>query len=233
MQVILLTGFLGRPNTFHTQLKCPTKRLKASVDSVIALSKQLPNRKIFVAITGDNNSYQEFKSLLSGNLCHSGIEFSFFKQDSADEPFGKGRCEYKLITKAISRFKLFRYSQIVKVTIKYSIRYHAMAFKTLRKHEGKAVFGWKYYCDDAIDTRFYSFKSNIFSKYEHEFLRVDDEKGYYLEHALFKVSKLEGSRPCLFQGRPIIEGLSGSENVFIKDAMWKKLLKIILRFLPF
>ena len=233
IQAFLLTGFLGKPNTCHTKLDCPSQRLSISIDSVISLSKQLPHNKIYVAITGDRKGYQDFRQYFSSNPCHADIQFCFFQQDPADELFGKGRCEYKLITKAINEFDLSRYEQIVKITLKYFIQHIATALKTLESNSTKGIFGWKFYLQAAIDTRFFSFTPEIFARYEYVFMQVHDAKGFYFEHAAWKVARIENIRPLVFYNKPIIQGLSGSSNVLIKYSWRKRLLKSILRFIPF
>ena len=81
-----------------------------------------------------------------------------------------------------------------------------------------------------VDTRCFIFLPEKFDELSDFLDKIDERRGYFVEHAIFDSVIANGARPGLFLGRPILSGLSGSTNVVVR-MHWGK--RIVIRLANF
>lgn len=100
--VILVTGFLGVPETSQTSLRDSVIRFRSTLAALTEL-RDRASCTIYVAVTGSSEAAEELRRavrLPPENL-------AWFPQRAELFEYGKGRLEVDLIRKAIRHWQLF------------------------------------------------------------------------------------------------------------------------------
>lgn len=204
---ILITGCIKPdPNMVFLTLKDPNIRREQYIDSLLFyLKDSIANKIVFC----DNSCSEIDKAVI--NYSHTlGKQFewiSFKGNTELSTKYGKGYGEGEIVQYALENSLLLKESDsFVKVTGRFRVINinHMMRFLS----SNKIYFDFQ---EDFVDTRCYvaniqKFSNNLINQYT----RVDDGKGYYLEHAYYDVVKDNRKDIKQFPMVINIQGQSGS-----------------------
>lgn len=154
------------------------------------------------------------------------LEILAFHNDAANVLIkGKGYGEGQIVNYAISHSRILSNSTaFVKCTSKLWVSNYASCISGFNGRLGFDFNGWL--TPRFIDTRFYiAAKDQYRSLLSDAHLQVDDDAGYYLEHAF--IDALSGLKPLDYAmvPTPRIQGVSGSTAKSYQPSSFKSLLR--------
>ncbi|MGH8517521.1 MAG: hypothetical protein ACREUE_08680, partial [Panacagrimonas sp.] len=124
--LILITGFLGVPQTEWSALRNPSLRFEQTRRAFESMRVAAGESRILLALTGDRDEYERMVRATGAPAddCH------WFRQDDADVPLGKGYLEHQLLLKSIRQWNLEVENPIViKLTAKYVVENFQTVFR--------------------------------------------------------------------------------------------------------
>lgn len=175
----------------------------------------------------DNSNYDYDFSKLKIISDKSGktIEFLKFEGDEKTSIFGKGYGEGEIIKYAIENSELLKNeSCFYKVTGRLIVKNFDL-FSYFNKNNKNIFFSPT---KKVVDTRFFKVEKSFYVNYLlDEYKKVNDSKGYYLEHVYYE--KLKNLKPKLSKSFifPNIAGVSGSTGEEYKNNFLKLIIKNI------
>lgn len=212
---ILVTIYLGKKETILVKDIKPEVRYKATLDALVDNFSKLEKVKLYLLCTGDKNSIDHLSRDLKNVNNFPDFSISYYSQEGEIKNKGTGYLEAVLLRKFLKDKENQMY---LKISGKYKIEnLSAVVNFVFRKN---LCFGWKNIGKKMVDTRCVYINKEIL--YNNNFDIINDAEGYYFEHAMY--DSLDKTNIGLIKGRPIINGLSGTDGLVISTARWKKLL---------
>ncbi|MFQ5334672.1 MAG: hypothetical protein ACE5DN_01225 [Flavobacteriales bacterium] len=198
---IIVTGTIV-PNSNYVAVADPATRLE---EYAVALRFYADNCRDHICFI-ENSTYDiEADRAFSGLLADRGIQLIKFPP-SKESDKGKGYQEFEMLDAAVKQLSS-SFESFVKITGRQRIMNIAKVCR-LR-------------CDNIIIDRYRDLRvalTNLFvvrmEFYSHHFKgayrEMDDSKGVYAEHVIYKKLRLLAGRVSLFPYSPIVRGVSGS-----------------------
>jgi glycosyltransferase involved in cell wall biosynthesis len=218
--VILVTIFLGIPQTQYSSLQDSNLRFELTLAALKELQSEKLGYRLFVAFTG--NAQEAQKMIFSANLDES--DAHWFEQDSSLLVYGKGRLEHALLMRSIQHWELqINNPWIFKLTAKYKIVNLKDTLEFIRSRTS-TVCAWKHIFGKIVDTRAVAFRARAYLHAQNLLDRIDDRRNYFMEHAVHDwVKSVSGTSPLLVH-RPLLSGISGSTGVQSSPSLLKRSL---------
>lgn len=195
----------------------------SSIMSIVYCDNSNPNSIIFKELT----EYAKHANVMFEVL-------TFYGNNEKVAEKGKGFGEGEITRYAVNNSKLLKEDELlIKLTGRLVIDNLASLAKKLTNN--KCYFNIPNHTRrDICDTRLYAmsvacYKEYFISAYE----KVDDNAGYYLEHAFMDVIKASGLQTYNFPEYPLYVGMSGTAASNYTYVKWKSELKNVLSFFQF
>lgn len=218
--VLLVTGYLGEPVTAETILQDGGKRFDATCQALRTLRNQATGVRILLAFTGDAEALRRLVSECDWPIADA----AWFEQNAEAIPFGKGFLEHQLIGRALKYWKLIEQEcTVLKLTAKYTVE-NLQNVLRLAGSSRLPLYGWQHPGQPLIDSRCFFFRANAYQGFSAHLERIDDRRGYYMEHALYDSMRQLRIKAGWLRHRPLVCGLSGSTGVTVRTVLWKRCL---------
>jgi hypothetical protein len=195
-----------------TKLDDPNERLELTLKG-IERWLAMPSVHSLVIVDGSGFDYSAQVSELN-RVAEKQVEFLAFRNNAERVRVqGKGYGEGEIVLHALKHSEtLMKAKFFAKCTAKLYVRNYARCL---------AVFNSKFMCGvygknsiRCLDTRFYISSREFWLKYFADaHVRVDDPRGYYIEHSYLDRLRENGIRGFTLPVPPLIEGRSGSDNI--------------------
>jgi hypothetical protein len=218
MSLLIITSTVN-VNSSLTVLVDPEIRLQQYISSILFYIKVKNLKSIIVC---DNSGYDYSKTNALKTLAEKyskKIEFLSFTSDHVNTmKYGKGYGEGEIMEFVVKNSQLYKNGEnsFFKVTGRIIIPNieKVIRFTPPRKNCFQRTVFNSLKTEDKIDTRFYYIKKVEFEKYLiRSYKNVNDNEGFYLEHAYFKSIIKDKIKYSLFYILPFIKGVSGSTGV--------------------
>jgi hypothetical protein len=215
---VVLTGFISSEVTVESSDSGMNSRVAHMYDSVEQFFGFASKVRLFLVLTGDERMCTDFFTLIKKKSPPDlSVFLSYFTQLDEDISRGKGWLEVRLLRKFFAENAL-QSELFLKVSSKYIVE--NIGDVLLFCENATCSVAWKHLGKKMVDTRVIVLTPNAL-----EFVsmnRVNDDAGYYLEHAMHEFIQAHG-RGLIFFDRPIIKGLSGSTGEFSEMSRLKKM----------
>ena len=218
MSLLIVTSTVT-VNSSLTVLVDPEIRLQQYISSILFYIK-VKNLDSIIVCDNSGYDYSKTSSLIALAEKHSKkIEFLSFTSDQQNTmKYGKGYGEGEIMEFIVKNSLLYkkRENSFFKVTGRIIIPNieTVIRFTAVRKNFFQRTVFNSLKSEDKIDTRFYYIKKVEFEKHLiTSYMNVNDNEGFYLEHAYFKSIIKEKIKYSLFYILPFIKGVSGSTGV--------------------
>lgn len=230
MVIIVTATIAPESNMQQLVLKDKEQRLKQYKSALNSLIDAKPDAKIVFC---DNSGFgtDGFEEEISCAK-KKGIQLeilSFWGNSDAVIRHGKGYGEGEIIRHVLSESRLIcdeRY--MMKITGR--LRVDNIANLVSKVNQNRVYFNIpNIHRKDLFDTRLYAMPVKTYREYfETAYKRVDDDHGYYLEHAFTDAIFANGLKVCNFPCYPRIVGESGSGGAQYTYTEWKSRVRDIL-----
>jgi hypothetical protein len=141
--------------------------------------------------------------------------FQFRANENLVKSFGKGAGEAEMFDQSLSNNFISGYDYILKSTGRLFIKNAESLIKNIIEKDGDWSISFRR-SFDLVDTRFFIIRASLFGVYMQGLANdVNDPKGVYLEHAVFRRvcrSIADGRKWVMFNNLPRYEGFSGSDG---------------------
>lgn len=136
----------------------------------------------------------------------------FFKgNESLVKCHGKGAGEFEIMNYIIQNSKLIKtVSSFVKITGRIEIRNLSKIIRKCKNNRNYFQIHYPRYKEKYVETVFYKIKLSDFKKFTEIDKLVNDSKGIYYEHVIYKQLVNKKIKFYYFPVYPIIRGISGS-----------------------
>jgi hypothetical protein len=194
-----------------TKMADPERRLASTLH---AFEQWLGVDAVDAIVVADGSDF-EYGDQLRARGASSGkrIEFLRFRADEArTRKQGKGYAEGEIVLHALTRSQILQESQyFAKCTGKLWVTNYARCLAAFDGEFQCAVNGKREI--ESLDTRVYFASREFWLKHLADaHLRVDDPRGYFLEHSYLDRLREIGQRGLTLTVPPIVLGRSGSED---------------------
>lgn len=216
---ILITGYLGPVNVAESALYSIDQRRVATVHALRVMCRVAAGHDLFVAITGAEDEFRRLTAEVDGLT----VTLGWFRQEPQQAVRGKGYLEARLVQAALRRWSAaFDDGLVLKLTAKY----HVENFRAVRQAVSDSrhdIVLWRRRGESAADTRCFAFHPDVFTtEFEPWIQRIDDSRGYYIEHAAYDFAVRRGAPVRWLRGRPILTGLSGTSGEPFRTSLLKR-----------
>lgn len=231
---VLITS-VAQPNAPFVELKDPTERIDATIESLKQWAITSPGLDIVIC-DGSGYDFQESinKTPLLKNLNIEAIHF--INDIEMVKQRGKGYGEGEIIAHALNHSEVLKQcNTFSKCTAKYWVSNfqecadgHLKNISIEKQYDSRYSFSYQ-----ACDTRFYIVEKDFYlNTLASSHKASNDFQSYFLEHTFAKdiiLSKVTGTE---FKIKPLIYGISGSTGQFNEshpESIRKKILRKIRR----
>ena len=230
MVIIVTATIAPKANMHQLVLKDKDQRLQQYKNALNSIMDARPDAKIvFCDNSGfGTDGFEEEKA----DAKDKGIQLeilSFPGDSDAVIRQGKGYGEGEIISHVLSESKLMRNEQyLIKITGR--LRVDNIADLVSRVNQDRVYFNIpNIHKKDLFDTRIYAMPVKTYKEYfETAYKKVDDNQGYYIEHAFTDVIFENKLKVRNFPRYPRIVGESGSGGAQYTYTEWKSKIRDIL-----